>query len=151
MEQEKKKINKKIIIIVAVVIIILGTLVSIFLINKKTKSELTETQVQNIVMQKVNNNDIYINDVGKIKNIKNVKFIETIDEIEYWKMDIEYELSSLSAPIGKNYSGTSLSGTFCFAYNTENKKSYEYMFEMTEYERLKGWSKTHKDDTDSWK
>lgn len=150
MEQKKKKINKKFFIIVGIVIIV-AILMGILIINNRQKSELTATEVQNIVMQKVNNYDIYIDDVGKIKSIRNVKYIETIDKIEYWKMDIEYELSSLSAPIGQNYSGTSLSGTFCFAYNTEIKKSYEYMFEVKEYETLKGWSKTNKDNTNSWK
>ena len=138
MEQEKKKNSKKFFIMVGIVIIV-AIVIGILIINNRQKSELTSTEVQNMVMQKVNNYDIYIDDVGKIKNIRNVKYIETIDNIEYWKMDIEYELSSLSAPIGQNYSGTSLSGIFCFAYNTEIKKSYEYMFEINEYETLKGW------------
>ena len=149
MEQEKKKNNKKFFIMVGIVIIV-AIVIGILIINNRQKSELTSTEVQNMVMQKVNNYDIYIDDVGKIKNIRNVKYIETIDNIEYWKMDIEYELSSLSAPIGQNYSGTSLSGIFCFAYNTEIKKSYEYMFEINEYETLKGWSKTNKDNANSW-
>ena len=148
---EKKRNNKKIFIIIAVVVLLLVISLSIFLINKKSKTELTEIQVQNIVMQKVNNNDIYIDDIGKVKTIKDVEYIETIDGIEYWKMNIEYKLSSLSAPIGQNYAGTSLKGTFCFAYNTEIKKSYEYMFEVKEYENLKGWSKTNKDNANSWK
>lgn len=148
---EKKKNSKKILIIIAVVALMLVISLGIFLINKKTKTELAEIQVQNIVMQKVNNNDIYINDVGKVKTIKDVEYIETIDDIEYWKMNIEYELSSLSAPIGKNYAGTSLNGTFCFAYNTQNQKSYEYMFEINEYETLKGWSKANKDNLNNWK
>lgn len=151
----EKKNNKKIFIIVGVVVVILAIAVSIIIIKNNSESEkskgvLTKTQVQNMVMKKVNNNDIFINDVGKVKSIKNVKYIETINKIEYWKMDIEYELSSLSAPTGKNYSGTSLEGTFCFAYNIENKKCYEYMFEINDYERLKGWSKTYKDKIDSW-
>lgn len=147
---EKKKFNKKILIVVIAFIIALVIITSISILNNNSKRKLTGTQVQNIVIQKVNNNDIYIDDVGKVKNINNVKYVETIDNIEYWKMDIEYELSSLSAPIGQNYSGTSLSGTFCFAYNTEIKKSYEYMFEINEYETLKGWSKTNKDNANSW-
>ncbi len=159
---ENKNSNKKIFIIIAVVIFV--GITAIITINAKNnnssdnnindtniKASLTQIQVQNLVMEKVNNNDIYINDVGKIKSIENVKYIETIDNIEYWKMDLEYELSSLSAPIGKNYSGTSLKGTFCFAYNTENKKCYEYMFEMNDYETLKGWSKTNKNKVNSWK
>lgn len=151
----EKKNNKKILIITGVVVAIIAIAVSIIIIknsseNEKNKGVLTKTQVQNMVMKKVNNNDIYIDDVGKVKSIKNVKYIETINKIEYWKMDIEYELSSLSAPTGKNYSGTSLRGTFCFAYNTENKKCYEYMFEINEYGTLKGWSKAHKDIIDSW-
>lgn len=145
--------KKKIFIIIGIVVLVLaiaGVVVTL-LANNKGKSILTATEVQNIVMQKVNNHDIYIDDIGKVKSIKDVKYIETIDSIEYWKMNIDYELSSLSAPVGQNYSGTSLSGTFCFAYNTETKKSYEYMFEISEYERLKGWSKTHKDDSSDWK
>ncbi len=148
---EKKKFNKKILIVVIAFIIALVIITSISILNNNSKRKLTGTQVQNIVIQKVNNNDIYIDDVGKVKNINNVKYVETIDNIEYWKMDIEYELSSLNAPIGKDYSETSLSGTFCFAYNTEIKKSYEYMFEINEYETLKGWSKTNKDNSNSWK
>lgn len=143
--------KKKILIIVVVSVIALVIIISTIILHNKSKSELTGTQVQNIVMQKVNNNDIYIDDVGKVKSINNTKYLETIDNIEYWQMDIEYELSSLNAPIGKNYSGTSLSATFCFAYNTEIKKSYEYMFEIKEYEKLKGWSKNKKDNINSWK
>ena len=148
---EKKKFNKKILIVVIAFIIALVIITSISILNNNSKRKLTGTQVQNIVIQKVNNNDIYIDDVGKVKNINNVKYVETIDNIEYWKMDIEYELCSLNAPIGKDYSETSLSGTFCFACNTEIKKSYEYMFEINEYETLKGWSKTNKDNSNSWK
>ena len=148
---EKKKFNKKILIVVIAFIIELVIITSISILNNNSKRKLTGTQVQNIVIKKVNNNDIYIDDVGKVKNINNVKYVETIDNIEYWKMDIEYELCSLNAPIGKDYSETSLSGTFCFAYNTEIKKSYEYMFEINEYETLKGWSKTNKDNSNSWK
>ncbi len=66
-------------------------------------------------------------------------------------MDCEYELSSLSAPVGKNYSGTNLNATFCYAYDLEQKKSYEYIFELGEYERLKGWSKNNREKENSWK
>ena len=50
-----------------------------------------------------------------------VKLEEETNGISIYEIKIKYELSSLSAPLGQNYSGTSLTGTFYIAYNPESE------------------------------
>lgn len=130
-EMEKKK-SKKVAIIVTISIVSVIVLAFLCFISYKvffsfSNYVLTQATGQNTdeiskeILKKVNNYDIYVDDVGKILSIDNVRLEEETNEINIYEVKIKYELSSLSAPIGKNYSGTSLSGTFYFAYNPESE------------------------------
>ena len=112
---------------------------------------LTKQEIENKVIDKANSGKIYVPDVQKIINIKSAVLKETIENIELWEIYIEYEKSSLSAPMGQNYNGKSFYNSYYFAYNKENKKFFTYMFEEKEYSTLKGWStKGHKNDNSYW-
>ena len=132
MEKIEKKKSKKVAIIVTISIVSVIAIAFLFFISYKTFSSfskyvLTQATGQNTdeiskeILKKVNNYDIYIDDVGKILSIDNVKLEEETNGISIYEIKIKYELSSLSAPLGQNYSGSSLTGTFYIAYNPESE------------------------------
>jgi type II secretory pathway pseudopilin PulG len=112
---------------------------------------LNTTEIKDIIIKNVNNGKIYIDDVGKVISVNSANIKETVDNIELWQVNITYEKSSLSAPIGQSYKGQSYKGTYYFAYNKENEQCFKYMFASDEYSTLKGWStQGHKDDSSYW-
>lgn len=119
--------------------------------NETEYQTLSVDEVRNNVTQKVNNGSIYIDDIEKIVNIKFISQKEIIDNVEFYEMEIEYEKSSLNAPIGQNYKGKTFKDKYCYAYNNKTKQSFKYMFKLDEYATLKGWAtKGHKDDSSYW-
>lgn len=119
--------------------------------NKIEYTGLTKEEIENTVISKVNSGKIYVPDIQKVINIKSAVLKETVENIEIWRIYIEYEKSSLSAPIGQSYEGKTFYGSYYFAYNKETKKFFKYMFEEKEYSTLKGWStQGHKEDSSYW-
>lgn len=114
---------------------IIGTIIAYPKSNtSESSSVLTSAQLNSIstdevakeILKKMNNHDMFVEDVGKVLSISNVKLEKNTDGINIYEVKLKYELSSLSAPIGKNYSGTSLSGTFYFAYDLDTEMWCKY-------------------------
>ena len=126
--------HKLIVIPIAVIVILLIIVLVIYLINDKGnnkssgtgKYEVSATDVTTIVHLNLDIGNFYINDVGDVITVNSATLVETDNNIEIWEVSITYQLSSLSAPTGQHYTG-STTGTFYFAYNTENRTAVKYL------------------------